>query len=160
MFRFFHGFGARKRGQGVSLVYVFLLEQELFRCKLQKTQLKSKLTGCACAVKSRGTTFRHGWIKELKSSLLTCSFSVVFILKWLSPSWWQRWSHSSKFRDQTQQLEHISFLSSAPQGLELTFIGATGVTCPCLTNANLGKGLVRPEFCVCILGLKNLVSLV
>lgn len=47
--------------------------------------------------------------------------SVVFILKWLSPSWWPRWSRGSKFRYQTQQLDHMSFSSSAPPRSRIDF---------------------------------------
>lgn len=51
------------------------------------------------------------WLDQGAQVIMTdlLLLSVVFILKWLFPSWWQRWSHSSNFPSQAQQLEDISF---------------------------------------------------
>lgn len=79
----------------------------------------------------RGTNFRHDWLKDsstvittdlLPLSALVSSFSSGFPP--LGPK--QIRSHSVKFRSQTQELEHISFSSSAAQGLELTHWSSWG----------------------------------
>lgn len=122
----------------------------VYFCKVQRDQFQTWLTQDSSTVIT--TDLLPLWA-------LLSSFSSGFPP--LGPK--QIWSHSAKFRSQTQELEHISFSSSAAQGLELTLIGPAGVTSLCLTNGSLGNGLiwlVRPESCAPTMGLGNRVSLV
>lgn len=107
----------RNVAEDVSVVYVFMLEQELFNCKIQKTQLKTKAYWLYMFCKVQRYQFQASLDQGahvIVTDLLL--LPVVFILKWLFPSWWQRWFWSSKFSSQTHQLEpHLFLIICSPR---------------------------------------------